>query len=379
MGNGNSEGEETADPIFARFPSSSLMRALQLAAEVELGRACPLRDGRASGLQRLLVLLISVLESAMASNTSGNATDRIALLDFKNHITQDPFQIMPSWNDSLHFCKWIGVKCNPTNGRVTILNLESQNLFGFIRPSIGNLTFLTGINLQNNSFHSEIPQEIDRLIRIQHLNLSFNSFTGKIPSNIAHCKELTVVYLDDNELFGLIPEQLSSLSNLIFLSLELNNFSGEIPSSIENLPSLNLLSLRRNNLQGVIPEEIGYLSKLGYFAFPSNEISDTIPLAIYNISSLYHFSVANYMLQGEIPQDVGHTLPNVKLFLGGINNFTGPILVSLSNASGLQMVDFSQNMIYGVRAIKFGNLEWVESHHRLSRSLQMFLEYSGLL
>ena len=28
-----------------------------------------------------------------------NETDRLALLDFKNQITQDPFQIMSSWND----------------------------------------------------------------------------------------------------------------------------------------------------------------------------------------------------------------------------------------------------------------------------------------
>ncbi|KAF7143590.1 hypothetical protein RHSIM_Rhsim05G0210900 [Rhododendron simsii] len=52
-------------------------------------------------------------------------------------------------------------------------------------------------------------------------------------------------------------------------------------------------------------------------------------------------------LQGEIPQDVGLTLPNLKMFLGGINNFTGSIPVSLANASGLQFVDFSQNMING--------------------------------
>ena len=32
-----------------------------------------------------------------------NETDRQALLDFKNWITQDPLQIMSSWNDSVHF------------------------------------------------------------------------------------------------------------------------------------------------------------------------------------------------------------------------------------------------------------------------------------
>ncbi|KAG5512655.1 hypothetical protein RHGRI_038941 [Rhododendron griersonianum] len=128
------------------------------------------------------MMVVDGLQSAIASgSTSGNETDRIALLDFKKHITQDPFQIMPSWNDSIQFCNWVGVECNPTNGRVMVFNLESQNLSGSIPPSIGNLTFLTGFNLKHNNFQGEIPQEIGRLIRLQHLNLSFNSFSGKIP------------------------------------------------------------------------------------------------------------------------------------------------------------------------------------------------------
>ncbi|KAH7865165.1 hypothetical protein Vadar_003054 [Vaccinium darrowii] len=209
----------------------------------------------------VLVLLISVLESAIASNTSGNETDRIALLDFKNHITQDPFQIMSSWNDSLHFCNWVGVKCNPTKGRVTILNLESQNLFGSIPPSIGNLTFLTGINLVNNSFHGEIPQEIGRLIRLQHLNLSYNSFSGKIPSNLSQCGELTIIWVTKNELVGQIPEQLGLLSKLVTLAAEINHLSGTIPASIGNLSSLYILSLMQNSLRGHVPEQVGLLSE----------------------------------------------------------------------------------------------------------------------
>ena len=58
-----------------------------------------------------------------------NDIDRLALLDFKNGKTQDPLfffffglkkneyplQIMSSWNDSVHFCNWIGVTCSHSN------------------------------------------------------------------------------------------------------------------------------------------------------------------------------------------------------------------------------------------------------------------------
>lgn len=126
------------------------------------------------------------LQSATLS-TSGNESDHLALLDFKKRITQDPFHIMSSWNDSIDLCSWVSVTCNPAPKRVMVLNLEAQKLVGSLSPSLGNLTYLTGINLMNNSFHGEIPQQIGRLLSLQHLNLSFNSFGGKIPSNISHC------------------------------------------------------------------------------------------------------------------------------------------------------------------------------------------------
>ena len=46
----------------------------------------------------------------------------------------------------------------------------------FEPPSIGNLTYLTTINLEDNSFYGEIPQEVGCLQRLRHLNLSLNSF-----------------------------------------------------------------------------------------------------------------------------------------------------------------------------------------------------------
>jgi hypothetical protein len=70
---------------------------------------------------------------------------------------------------------------------------EAQRLAGYITPSIGNLTYLTGINLINNSIYGEIPQEVGRLRRLKHLNLTFNSFGGNLPTNLSHCTQLTVL------------------------------------------------------------------------------------------------------------------------------------------------------------------------------------------
>ncbi|KAJ4704468.1 putative Leucine-rich repeat protein kinase family protein [Melia azedarach] len=121
-----------------------------------------------------LLWLTSGLESAV------NEADKLDLLDFKQRITQDPLQIMSSWNDSVHFCNWVGVKCNSSHGRVINLNLELGRLVGSIPPSIGNLTYLTGINLHNNGFHGKVSQKIGCLQQLQDLNKTFNYFSGVI-------------------------------------------------------------------------------------------------------------------------------------------------------------------------------------------------------
>ncbi|RCU34859.1 hypothetical protein DVA76_18880, partial [Acinetobacter baumannii] len=77
-----------------------------------------------------------------------NETDGLALLAFKHGITEDPFQVLSSWNDSLHFCQWQGVICSRRHHqRVTALNLSVHGLVGHMSPHIGNLSFLKKINL----------------------------------------------------------------------------------------------------------------------------------------------------------------------------------------------------------------------------------------
>ncbi|KAM4126476.1 hypothetical protein ACJW30_02G017300 [Castanea mollissima] len=286
-----------------------------------------------------------------------NETDRLALLDFKNQITQDPLQIMNSWNNSVHFCNWIGVTCSPSSKRVTVLDLEAKRLLGTIPPSIGNLTFLTGINLGSNSFNGEIPQEVGRLQSLHHLNLSENSFGGKLPANLSYCTQLRVLDVSYNDLVGQIPDHLSSLSKLVNLSLAVNNLTGTIPAWIGNFSSLYVLGLYRNYFQGSIPGGLGRLSRLGFFRLSVNNLSGTIPHQIYNISSIYLFSVAYNQLHGSLPTDVGFTLPNLRRFFGSGNYFTGPIPGSFSNASQLLALDLLENGLTGTVPQNLANLQ----------------------
>ncbi|XP_059669516.1 LRR receptor-like serine/threonine-protein kinase EFR [Cornus florida] len=333
----------------------------------------------------LLLCMISGLESAVAS-TSGNQTDQFALLDFKNQISHDPLQIMSSWNDSLHFCNWVGVTCSSTSSRVMILNLESLSLIGSIPPSIGNLTFLTGINLQNNSFHGELPQDLGRLLLLQHLNLSSNSFSGKIPTNLTHCTDLRVLDVNFNELVGSIPDQLSSLSKLLIVHLAVNNLTGTIPAWIGNFSSLLALSLARNNLYGRIPPELGRLLRFGFFQLYGNQLSGVIPVSLPNASRLQVIDFAQNSLTGTVPTNL-ESLQNLyrinfddnKLgnrevgdlifftFLANCtslevlglarNLFGGELPNSIANLStSLKILTLGENLIYGTVPLGIGNL-----------------------
>lgn len=287
---------------------------------------------------RGLVLLLCMSTRLDAAILPGNETDRLALLDFKDRITQDPLHVMSLWNDSTDFCSWVGVTCNPSTKRVSILKLDSRELAGSIPASIGNLTYLTGINLTNNNFHGEIPQEMGRLrsLQVQHLNLSANLFRGKLPANISHCTELSVLDVRSNELIGSIPNEFSSLLKLTYLLLASNNLKGSIPKWIGNFSAVYSVLLIGNNFHGSIPNELGRLKGLQELILSENYLSGMVPPSIYNISSLRRYAVTLNQLQGELPPNVGTTLPNLEKYFTVIQ--TNSLVIFLARCQ--MLLDF---------------------------------------
>jgi Leucine-rich repeat (LRR) protein len=238
----------------------------------------------------LAILLFSMnllwFQTTTAASALGNETDRLVLLKIKEFITNDPHDVMSSWNDSIPFCNWHGVTCSLQHQRVTTLNLEGNNLVGSISPYIGNLTLLRFIYLQNNSFSGNIPQQVGRLFRLQHLNLTRNIFGGEIPVNWSSCSELKIVDFKVNSLIGQIPTELGYLAKLVVLNLGVNNLTGGIPLSLGNLSSLTGLSVAFNNIAGKIPDEIGRLKRLSIFTTSSNQLTGMVSPSLYNMSSL---------------------------------------------------------------------------------------------
>ncbi|XP_050257105.1 probable LRR receptor-like serine/threonine-protein kinase At3g47570 [Quercus robur] len=276
-----------------------------------------------------------------------NETDRLALLEFKAKITQDPLGISSSWNNSIHFCQWQGVTCGHKHQRVIALDLQSLKLVGSISPHVGNLSFLRNLTLQNNSFHNEIPPEIGRLHKLQFLKLQNNSLSGKIPSNLSSFTNLKDLHFSYNLLSGKIPATLGTLSKLQSFFIHNNNLIGSIPPSFGNLSSLVAFSIIYNNLSGIIPTSFGQLTELRYFLVGSNRLSGTIPPSIFNMSSLLRFDIGDNQIQGSLPSNIGSTLSNIEFFSIGKNQFTGSIPVSVSNVTNSYYFHLGKNELSG--------------------------------
>ncbi|XP_058008012.1 probable LRR receptor-like serine/threonine-protein kinase At3g47570 [Hevea brasiliensis] len=301
------------------------------------------------------LLCFSFLALAIHRN---NNTDRLALLELKAKITDDPFGVMNSWNSTLHFCSWHHVTCGRRHPRVTMLYLSSLKLSGSISPHVGNLSFLRELYLENNSFHHEIPTEIGNLRRLQILHLYNNSFSGQIPASIFNCSNLVLFYLHHNNLVGRIPAGLGSLKKLKEISFGANNLTGTLPPSLGNLSSLQKLYVRRNNLHGVVPDTLGQLMNLRILSLNENKFFGTIPPSFFNLSLIEVVAMAYNNLEGRLPWSLGISLPNLQFFFISDNQFTGSIPPSISNASSLDVLQLSRNNFTG-------SLPSLEKLHRL--------------
>ncbi|CAD5324119.1 unnamed protein product [Arabidopsis thaliana] len=168
------------------------------------------------------------------SSSSAELTDKgvnfevVALIGIKSSLT-DPHGVLMNWDDTaVDPCSWNMITCS--DGFVIRLEAPSQNLSGTLSSSIGNLTNLQTVLLQNNYITGNIPHEIGKLMKLKTLDLSTNNFTGQIPFTLSYSKNLQRV--NNNSLTGTIPSSLANMTQLTFLDLSYNNLSGPVPRSL---------------------------------------------------------------------------------------------------------------------------------------------------
>ncbi|TYH24987.1 hypothetical protein ES288_A03G133500v1 [Gossypium darwinii] len=176
----------------------------------------------------LVCCLVFSRLSTSGSPSNGVGSEVIALMGIKSFLV-DPNGVLENWDEaSPDPCTWSMVTCS-ADGQVIGLGAPSQGLSGVLAPSIGNLTNIQTVLLQDNNISGNIPSEIGKLSKLQNLDLSNNNFCGQIPTTFSHLKNLEFLRLTGNNLSGEIPASLANLTDLHLIDLSFNNLSGKIP------------------------------------------------------------------------------------------------------------------------------------------------------
>ena len=111
---------------------------------------------------RLILLLCFLLHNFHDILFNNVDTDRDALLSFKSQVS-DPKNALSRWSSNSNHCTWYGVTCSKVGKRVKSLTLPGLGLSGKLPPLLSNLTYLHSLDLSNNYFHGQNPQEFSHL------------------------------------------------------------------------------------------------------------------------------------------------------------------------------------------------------------------------
>jgi hypothetical protein len=114
-----------------------------------------------------------------------------------------------------------------------------------------NANHIVKLALGGNNLNGLIPASLGNLSELETMYMQDNSLTGTIPESLGNLKMLTILQLGGNYLKGPIPESITALP-LTRLWLNDNDFTGTIPSNVAKMPLMEL-RLSGNTLTGVVP------------------------------------------------------------------------------------------------------------------------------
>jgi Leucine-rich repeat (LRR) protein len=239
-----------------------------------------------------------------------------------------------------------------------VLVFEVNQLSGSIPPTIFNMSTLEGLYMDKNNLSGPIPgNQSFSLPMVQVITLGGNKFIGRIPLGLAECQTLQVLDLNGNLFADHVPAWLAKLPQLNFLSIGGNDLIGSIPGVLNNLTKLNKLDLSFSNLTGTIPLELGTMRQLTYFHLSHNQLTGPFPTFVGNFTKLYFLVLNMNLLSGPVPKTLGNLMHLSSLHIGN-NHLQGGLdfIGALSNCRQLQFINIAMNSLAGSIPNFIGNL-----------------------
>ncbi len=311
--------------------------------------------------------------------------DSLTLVTLYNETDGVNWNSFYQWNFNEPMSEWRGVTLND-EGCVFDLSLPAVGLKNELPKEIGNLSYLSKLNLWGNQLSGEIPASIGNLEQLEILYLPNNQFTGNIPPEICELENLSQLYLHYNQLSGDISNRFKNLKSLQLLELHNNQLTGSIPAALADLPELRNLELQNNLLSSCYPMALQNLCDKENAAYwkiseGNNFEAAWAEFCIFEMGScpvVYGTQTDSLTLlsfyaatEGEQwtniwdldqPMSTWHGVQvNEANRVTGLNvsnnNLNGFIIDDLENLNLLQAVDLSNNQLVGQVPASLGNIE----------------------
>ena len=142
-------------------------------------------------------------------------TDREILEIFYEATGGEDWDEDENWLSDEDLDDWYGVSAS--QGEVSWLSLDDNNLAGTIPPELGGLDELFGLYLRYNELSGPIPPELSKFEGIRDMFLSGNpGINGRLPPEMGYTGGLQYLTIDGTDLSGPLP--------LTFANLDLTRF-----------------------------------------------------------------------------------------------------------------------------------------------------------
>ncbi|XP_020218845.1 LRR receptor-like serine/threonine-protein kinase RPK2 isoform X1 [Cajanus cajan] len=264
--------------------------------------------------------------------------------------------------------------------KLRVLWAPRANMEGSLMSSWGTCGNLEMLNLAQNDFNGDFPNQISSCKRLHFLDLSSNNLTGELAKELpVPC--MTVFDVSGNVLSGKIPEfsigacpSLPSWSGNLFenddRALPYKSFfmskvlGGPLLSAVGEVGRFVFHNFGQNNFAGmeslpIARDRLGkglvYVILVGENKlpgpFPTNlfEKCDGLKALLLNVSYT--------MLSGQIPSKFGRLCGSLKLLDASGNQITGPIPAGLGDMISLVSLNLSRNHLQGQIPISLGQLK----------------------
>ncbi|CAH1416318.1 unnamed protein product [Lactuca virosa] len=305
----------------------------------------------------LLFFLVStgIQAQAIKSVAPGevNALREIAKeLGKKNwNFSLNPCDGDPSWNTNVtdtgsQFKNSVLCDCSYPGGvcHVAEIVLKGQDLAGVLPPSLAKLPKIKKIDLSYNYLNGTIPTQWAST-NLAFLAVTANRLSGRIPTSLGEITSLITVILENNMFFGNIPAELGKLTNLSVLVLSANNLTGKLPEELNLLTNLKELRISSNNFSGKIPN-LGNCTKLQKLEIQGSGLEGQIPESLSFLRNITELRISDLSGEGSHFPNLSRMANMTKLMLRSCN-IIGTIPGYISQMSNLSHLDLSFNNLNG--------------------------------